>query len=203
MFAFVGAHRSGKSTLARRISADLGYHFYEASFGRMAKELGFDAVADLTLEERMKMQEAVLARYQAEINDLPRPCITDRTPLDMMAYMMAEVGMHSQLDPEMAARIVRYKDACIDIVARFFGCLVVCRPLPAYVFEVGKPPENVAFQWHIQMLIEAGVDRAQFRGVCIGYLNSFDLEVRALCASQLFESQLKDMQARRLAACCH
>lgn len=155
-FALVGAHRTGKSTLARRLSEDMGLHYHDASFGRIAKELGFAAVAPQDVAQRVVMQEQVLKRYEEELGDVARPFITDRTPLDMIGYMLGEVSMHNGLAPELQDRIAVYAEHCIDATERHFDSLIVLRPLPVYTVEEGKPPPDRAYQQAVQMIIEGG-----------------------------------------------
>jgi hypothetical protein len=157
IIGLAGTHRSGKSTLARAVSARHGIAYYDGSFGRIAKTFGYNAVAAMTPYERVTMQFAVLERFASELDASGPRVITDRTPIDMLAYMMAEIGMHAGLDEGTSHAIVRYRERCIATTRELFGAVFLLQPLPTYVAEDGKPSGDPAYQMHIQTLIEGGL----------------------------------------------
>lgn len=104
ILGLAGSHRSGKTTLARAVAAKGGIAFYDGSFGRLARTLGFESVARMSIFERLTMQNRVLDLYDREIRQDAAARITDRTPLDMLAYLVAEVGMHAGLGDAASRR---------------------------------------------------------------------------------------------------
>ena len=89
---------------------------------------------------------------------MKKPFVCDRTPLDMIGYMLGEVTMHS-CDLELSQRIERYVERCLWIVQHTYFGVIVCRPLPFYEAAEDKPPESPAYQTMIQLLIEGASDR--------------------------------------------
>ncbi len=159
----IGAHRSGKTTLAKALSAYFNLPFYNGSFGDMAKRLGYtSSVADMTLQERAKMQYDVLGEYTNEVRAMQKqqgPIITDRTPIDMMAYMLAECGMHDGAGSQAYV----YVEDCIRLTHELFSGTIMIFPLETYEQDEGKPPLDAAYQRHIHYLMAAGLQDMQHR----------------------------------------
>jgi hypothetical protein len=153
LFGFAGAHRSGKTTLAKAVAETLGIHFHPFGISEKAKLMGYNSVSDLPIEERIKLQEALLDMHLDEVDDLPRPCITDRTPLDMIGYMMAEVTMHNTTEA-MGDRIHKYMEQCLKATKTNFDMVIVTRPLPIFELDPKSPPPNLAYQWQHQLIVE-------------------------------------------------
>lgn len=78
--------------------------------------------------------------------------ITDRTPLDVAAYTLADVGQGA-LTQEQQDEVVSIVNDCIDITNAAFGTVILVQPGISYVQEKGKPLPNVAYQEHVHQLI--------------------------------------------------
>jgi hypothetical protein len=192
MFGLAGAHRSGKTTLAKRVAEDLGIHYHDASISKFAKELNINAVGDLPVAERVKVQEHILKRYCEEIDKIGRdrmPAITDRTPLDMIGYMLGEVTMHSTT-PEDGKLIAHYVDRCLAATLRHFDTIIVLRPLPTYTADPKSPPESLAYQWQNQMIVEGALAQLNQMPLQQARLLTVDLEQRAECTQELILERL-------------
>lgn len=157
ILGLAGSHRSGKTTLAHAVASRGGIAFYDGSFGRLAKTLGYESVSKMSVGDRLTMQNRVLDLYEREIRLGAAARITDRTPLDMLAYLMAEVGMHAGLDEASSRAIVAYRDRCIALTRELFDDVFLLQPLPVYVVADGKPSDDPAYQAHIQALIEGAI----------------------------------------------
>jgi predicted ATPase len=192
MFGFCGASGVGKSTLARKTAEAMHLHFHESSVTRLMKEGGFNDVADMPPVQRILAQEFVLTRYLQEIEKAPRPCITDRTPIDMLAYTLGEVTMHNT-DPIVAKKIDAYVDRCLVEAMRHFHTIIILRPLPFYQADVKRPPPNAAYRWNIQFLCEGALkmisDTVQ---ECTIFTH--DLAERVECAKELIADGLKEIE---------
>ena len=183
VYAFSGAHRSGKTTLAKAVAEDLGVMFHETKTGEVLKAAGIDIVANMTIGERMVAQEYLLDHHVKTIEALPRPLIVDRCPIDMMAYTLAEIGMHTLTDPELDKRINDYVGKCLAATNMHYMMAVVTRPLPFYVVEEGKPPPSKTYQWHIQTIIEGGFDLVA-DNIMIATMAMTDFVQRRHCAAE-------------------
>ncbi|MDC9581929.1 AAA family ATPase [Xenorhabdus sp. PR6a] len=84
-----GAQGSGKTTLAKTFSEQTGVPYFDAGVRHILKRNGFDCRAEMTLPEYFRMQKTVckelFASYPTE------SFVTDRTPIDVMAYTLAYV----------------------------------------------------------------------------------------------------------------
>lgn len=177
ILGLAGSHRSGKTTLARAVAARGGIAFYDGSFGRLARTLGYESVAKMSVVDRLTMQSRVLDLYDREIRLDGAARITDRTPLDMLAYLMAEVGMHAGLEDAVSRAIVAYRDRCVALTLDLFDDVFLLQPLPVYVVADGKPSDDPAYQTHIQALIEGAIfaSRGTLR---ITPIDTFNPEIR-------------------------
>ncbi len=159
MYGLTGAHRAGKTTAARAVAERMGLSYRDGSFGKLAARMGYRSVDAMTIEERIEMQERCLALHLADLADLGTPCVTDRTPLDYIGYAVAEVGMHAGLPSEISARIDAYVGDCIAATRKHYRALALLAPLPTYAADDGKPSACIAYQSHIQLLIEGALYR--------------------------------------------
>jgi hypothetical protein len=152
-FGFAGAHRTGKTTLAKQVAEDMGFHFHDASVSKIMRAHGIDVVGDIPLHQRIGAQEFLLDKFIENIAWAKRPMITDRTPLDMIGYMLGEVTMHNT-DRELAERIDAYVVKCLQATLKHFDTIILVRPLTLYTVDPKSPLPNLAFQSLIQFIIE-------------------------------------------------
>lgn len=168
VYGFSGAHRSGKTTLARRIAEDFGFEFLETKTGEVMKAHGIDIVANMPIADRITAQEILLDHHIKVISAAGRPLITDRTPLDMLAYTLGEVFMNNITMTTEESRLIdkrikAYSERCMREARRHYHAVVIVRPLSIYVDEEGKPPASRAYQDHFDMLVTGAATRANVR----------------------------------------
>lgn len=130
---FSGVHRSGKTTLMHRIAIMLDLVPIEANVGMVFEKMGMKANQSLSIHERMSVQEAVLAHlrdlYRKARAETGGRFTCDRTPIDLIAYTLAEITPTSLgNDKEMAARIERYVASCYATAGEFFSSIVIVQP---------------------------------------------------------------------------
>ncbi|CCG43361.1 AAA family ATPase [Magnetospirillum molischianum] len=152
MLGLIGAHRTGKTTLAREYAARSGLLFITSSSTAVHAELGIPMDADLDMQTRLKVQHAILDRAEEDIHRASGPFVSDRTPLDMAAYLLADVGRSNVSRVEIDAAM-KYVERCYDMTNTYFFRLVLVSPGIPYVVEEGKPPFNVAYQEHHHALV--------------------------------------------------
>ncbi|WLR90901.1 AAA family ATPase [Shinella zoogloeoides] len=159
LFGLTGAHRSGKTTLARAVAQDLGLEFYETSVSRTAKEHGYNAVGDMSLTDRLHLQTILLQNHLEEIGKRDRPLIVDRTPLDFMGYLACEFTMTNGngVDPEVLQQAAIFADKCLETTRAYYDYIFYLAPLPAYVVEDGKPADNPIYQMHHALVVQGGI----------------------------------------------
>lgn len=154
MIGLAGAHRTGKTTLARAYAKKRGLEFVETSASQVFRDMGLDPAAALDFSTRLRVQEEILARFDALYATHMRTdmAITDRTPLDMLAYTLAD-ATGDVVGDEDQARLERYVRKCFEVTNKRFGVLVVVQPGIALVAEEGKAALNNAYIEHLNSLI--------------------------------------------------
>jgi hypothetical protein len=154
MIGLCGSHRSGKTTLAKEYAKKNGILFVETSVSKIFRELGYDPAAKFDFSTRLMIQEEVLKRVDAIYSEIPLgvEAITDRTPLDMLAYTKAE-AIGDSVSEKDQKRFAAYSQACIDVANKRFTSLVVVQPGIPLVHEEGKAAMNIAYIEHLNTLI--------------------------------------------------
>lgn len=153
-----GAHGCGKTTLAKEFALRSGLEYLPASVNEMAKSAGYaHGSVSLSLTERIDLQWVMLGAFRKFLAKCPADCITDRTPLDVAAYTLAEIGMHSDKTVSAASldSVPELVKEAQQLTKAHFQHVMLLRPLPSYEAIEGKrPPANKAFQMHYQYLLE-------------------------------------------------
>jgi hypothetical protein len=149
-----GSHRTGKSSLARSFSKKSGLKFVETSASAVFKEMGLDPALTYGFETRLSVQERIIEVFEETYakHSAKSLCITDRTPLDLMAYTLAE-AVGDSVQPHMQDRLSKYIDRCIEVTNRRFCALVVVQPGIPLVVEDGKAALNNAYIEHLNSII--------------------------------------------------
>jgi len=149
----IGAHRTGKTTLARLYAEKSGIKFLETSVSAIFRDLGYDAAVTYDFDTRLTIQEEVLKRVDAKYAEhAGTDFITDRTPLDMAAYLMAD-AIGDRVPPECQVRVAQYVNACFETTNRRFGVVLLVQPGIQLVAEEGKAAMNVAYIEHLNSLM--------------------------------------------------
>lgn len=126
MIGVIGSHGVGKTTLARQTAEALGYHFCQTSISDVYKRMGKDPAVRMSFDERMDMQIHILNELRSEWNSyLGEKAIADRTPLDLIAYTLADVDSYDALSAEQEERLATYIGMCLGIYAKFFEKVVL------------------------------------------------------------------------------
>lgn len=153
MVGLCGAHRTGKTTLARLYAKEAGIEFVETSVSAINKELGFDLTKEHSFAERLNQQYIILDRVdEIYARHSGERCIVDRTPLDMISYTMAE-AINDRVSDEDQARFAQYVQKCFDITNKRFGVVVLVQPGIEIKDAEGKAAPNHAYIEHLNTLI--------------------------------------------------
>jgi hypothetical protein len=153
MIGLCGAHRTGKTTLARAFAEKHDMEFVQTSASEVFKEFGLNPATRYAFDTRLSIQEEILKRFDKQYAEVGlKPAITDRTPLDMLAYTMAE-ATQDHVPEELQARFKKYVQNCIDVTNKRFGVLLVVQPGIKIVAEEGKAALNEAYIEHLNSII--------------------------------------------------
>lgn len=159
LYGFTGSSGTGKTTLARTIAESLSAEFVATSITASGKRHGYDPVGFMSIQDRIKLQHHLLDDLLELIRSAPRPAIMDRTPIDLIGYLFAEIDMHShiRLTAEEIDMIETYRERCLTETAAWFDHVFVTTPLPVYEDAETRPAANRAYQHHTQMIMEGAI----------------------------------------------
>lgn len=154
LLGIAGAHRTGKSTLAKAFAERHEMQFLETSVSKVFKDMGLDPSKRYDFATRMTVQERVLDVMDELYGSLKLTgeAITDRTPIDMIAYTMADIGPGG-ITEEEGARFEAYVARCIEVVNRRFSMIVVLQPGIKLVAKEGTGFMNQAYIEHLNTII--------------------------------------------------
>jgi predicted ATPase len=145
-----GSHRTGKTTLAKKISTDRGIPFVQTSTSHVFKQHGLHPAAPMDFKTRLWIQhhviESAITVWQAETGSF----VTDRTPIDFMAYTLADIQGNTQVD---FAQLETYLARCFEVTHQFFTTIAVLQPAIPLVYEEGKAALNQAYIEHLNTLV--------------------------------------------------
>ena len=146
-----GSHRTGKTTLAVAIAQKKNIVFVKTDTSAVFKQQGLHPAAPMDFNTRLWIQnhiiEAAVQIWQSEPGDF----ITDRTPLDFMAYTFADIQGATEVD---FAALTTYLNRCVTVTNQLFNLLVVLQPAIPLVYEPGKAALNPAYMEHLNRIIQ-------------------------------------------------
>lgn len=200
IYGISGASGVGKTTVGDLIADSLDITFLKTSVTEGAKRHGYNAVGDLSLNDRIDLQEKLLADHIKLIELTKRPAILDRTPIDFIGYMLAEIYMnsHNVLTPEQIHRVSAYVLRCIKVAKRLYDVIFHLAPLPFYEHSETRPAENSAYQKHCDLIMR-GVLSENYDGITHVILNTTDLDERHNAIHEIIVDRLNNLEAFRKA----
>lgn len=164
MFGLAGAHRSGKTTLARALADKLEVEFLETKVSEIFTDLRVDPKADLPFHERLDVQNAILRsleRQYALRNG--KPFICDRTPFDVLGYTMADIRRDT-LDDTLRDRVRAHIGIAEQIAGEYLRGVMLVRPLIGQVDAPGKAQACPLYMHHVYTMVK------QMLETCAPYL---------------------------------
>ncbi|ULA65057.1 MAG: Shikimate kinase [Nitrospira sp.] len=145
-----GAHRVGKTTLALAASQAANIPFLKTHTSQVFAKHGLDPAKPLPFQTRLSIQQDILTAGETVWNQAAGPFITDRTPLDMAAYTLADIQGATEVN---SPALLAYLQHCIDKTNRFFSTLIIVPPGIPLIDEPGKAALQEAYITHIHTLI--------------------------------------------------
>ncbi len=148
-----GAHRTGKTTLAREF-AKKNTHFTaaETSVSAMMLSKGMDPALDYPIPQRLEMQHFILSELDTFYRNFDDSVVFDRTPLDAAAYLLADI-QRGNVEPAVQKEVAEYVARAIDITNRRFTMLLFVPPVLRLVDAAGKAPAQPGYVEHISQII--------------------------------------------------
>jgi molybdopterin-guanine dinucleotide biosynthesis protein len=198
LFGITGAAGTGKTTLAKRVAEDLGITYLSGSITEIAKRHGFDSVAPMSLQDRIRLQFKLLEDHVSMVAKAERPLIVDRTPIDLVGYMLAEIDMHShmRLTSEEIVAIEEYVDLCLETTAKLYDYIFILGQLDHYEVKESRPADNRAYQTHTQLIMQGCMSRIYGR-VNFTIIRQQDLEARHELVFDTVVKRMDDISRER------
>jgi hypothetical protein len=145
-----GAHRTGKTTLAIALSSHLNIPFVRTTTSQVFADLGLDPAEPMDFKTRLFVQNHVLDAAEQVWKDSLNPFVSDRTPIDMIAYTLGDIQGKTEVDFDLLSQ---YIDRCFASTNQFFQSLAIIQPGIPLVYEEGKAALNGAYIEHINVLV--------------------------------------------------
>lgn len=173
-----GAHRTGKTTLAIALADRLNIPFVRTTTSQVFAHLGLDPAEPMDFKTRLFVQNHVLDAAEQVWQNPATPFISDRTPIDMIAYTLGDIQGKTEVDFDL---LNQYIDRCFASTNQFFQNLAIIQPGIPLVYEEGKAALNAAYIEHINILV-IGLcsDRRLTADVFCNDRAVIDLEIRIL-----------------------
>ncbi len=154
-YGLVGAHRVGKTTLAHHMTQATDCSLLLTDVGSVWDAHGLDPSEPIPFGQRIAIQNDILdhceALWYGEVNHF----FTDRTPIDMMAYTMADIAGHMALTERELQQFRAYQARCFRSTHRFFGTLFLIQPGIKLADPGDKPCArmDMAYMEHLNTLM--------------------------------------------------
>lgn len=145
-----GAHRVGKTTLALAVSQAADIPFLKTHTSQVFAKHGLDPAKPMPFHTRLSIQQEILTAGEEIWTQASGRFITDRTPLDMAAYTLADIQGTTEVD---SSALLGYLHSCIEKTNQFFSTLIIVPPGIPLVLEPGKAALHAAYIEHIHTVI--------------------------------------------------
>jgi hypothetical protein len=119
---FCGAHRTGKTTAAIALSEILNIPYLRIPTSNIFLWFHVDPAKNMDFRTRLEIQEEILRQACDIWLITEKPFICDRTPIDMMACLLADIQGQT-LNDELEVRVSNYLKRCHAATSRFFSHL--------------------------------------------------------------------------------
>lgn len=145
-----GAHRVGKTTLALAVSQAAKIPFLKTHTSQIFARHDLDPAKPIPFQTRLAIQQEILTAGEQVWSQASGRFISDRTPLDMAAYTLADIQGTTEVD---STALLGYLQDCIRKTNQFFSQLIIVSPGIPLVHEPGKAALHEAYIEHIHTLI--------------------------------------------------
>lgn len=152
-----GCHRSGKTTLAIALSEKLGIPYIPINTSEVFLQYSVHPSDTIDVHKRLFLQQKVLEKAVNIWSETKEPFICDRTPMDMMAYMFADVT-NGRLDQITQDDIMGYLGQCFKITKQYFDKLVLIPPAIPFIHSEYKAADNEPLRFELHYTISGMLD---------------------------------------------
>ena len=185
---FMGAHRTGKTTLAERVATESGLAFARTSTSEVFARHGLDPAEPIDGVTRLKLQQEILREGERVWGSYPGGFVTDRTPLDMAAYTLVGV----QGDARVCASALRgYMRECFRAMGEHFDLSIQVQPGIELVSEAGKAACDAVYIEHLNVVMMGLAQDPEIGGVhgVVMARDLIELDARVQFATSVIRAQ--------------
>lgn len=122
-----GAHRTGKTTLARALAESTGLTLMDAGVSAVFRELGLEPSRTLSFADRMRVQDAILAKY-LDLMAGAENVVIDRTPIDFIGYLLADLNQDHYQEEGASQWVVEYIERCLEAARQTMSFVIFVSP---------------------------------------------------------------------------
>lgn len=155
-----GSHRTGKSTLAKMFAEkNPDFKLVTTTVSGTYSKLGLDPKVMYDFGKRLEIQRHILDDLTQQYKEGGLLFIADRTPIDFIAYTLADIT-RDNYDGSYDAELIQYINDCYDVTNTYFGMIMVVQPGITAIEAELKAPANAGYIEHVNNLVlGAATDR--------------------------------------------
>lgn len=131
--------------------------FVKTSTSEVFAAIGCDPKVEYPIDQRIAIQEAILYALERQYSAarVKNPVfVSDRTPLDLAMYLLADIQRSTLAgSPEVAKLVLDYVQRCFDSTNQWFSTVVLVQPGIVLVEEAGKAPACPANIEHLNAVL--------------------------------------------------
>lgn len=151
-FGITGAHKSGKTTLAKAVAKRWNMKYVDAQLSSVLRAFGVSPNEQVPFAKRLEVQQNMVSHLINLLNDADENFITDRTFLDIAGYTLSYMPHTvSDIESETVKMIV---DQCYRAQAAFYDRTIIL----GNSFEVGAMEvrdDKATFNWAWNFQLQA------------------------------------------------
>jgi len=171
-----GAHRTGKTTLATVIAEATHLSLVKTNTTAVFQQYGLSPSTVLNFNTRLWIQHQIIEAAVSLWQMANQGWVTDRTPIDFMAYTVADIQGQTEVDWN---ELERYINRCFTVTNQLFTHLVLVPPAIPLKYEEGKATLNRAYIEHLNtLMLGLCQDERLHRPVVILRRETVNLEAR-------------------------
>ncbi len=152
MIGLCGAHRVGKTTLAKLYSESSKVPLLATSASAVFESMGLSPKLEYPFEVRLAIQENLLIHLDSLYRQHEGAFVTDRTPIDLMGYTLADIA-RANVPGSLSDRVDDYVTRCYEVLNRNFSVVCLIQPGITILDAEGKAPAHKAYIEHLNDLM--------------------------------------------------
>lgn len=197
MIGLVGSHRTGKTTLALEYAKVVGCEFVQTDVSGVFARNGADPKVDYDFSRRLSLQFKIIEHLAEVYQGASHSAITDRTPLDLLAYTVADIRREN-MTPQNIMDFMKYEEACFRLTNAKIHSILLVQPGIPLVEREGSAPANIAYMNHLNLIMKGllldarlNVNTLQIR------TDVLDLKARVTAVKKLTERGMEKAENER------